>query len=212
MTSPIALTFDDGPHPKWTPAVCGRLAECEVKATFFVWGEQAVEHADIVLDVLRSGHSVQPHCWAHKSHWCMTQDEISADIDRVVEFLHDVGAPAPHLWRPPWGQLLTGATGAIARQRGLELAGWTIDSTDWKGTSAADMYKIVTDKISEFATKDAVVIMHDSCLEPGQKKQRTDVAQTVDLVRRLIMDNERCFAPMARGLCAALDEQAGRPG
>jgi peptidoglycan/xylan/chitin deacetylase (PgdA/CDA1 family) len=209
MATSTALTFDDGPSLSGTPALCRLLEEHSVKATFFVWGEQAVEHAAIVRDVIDSGHSVQPHCWTHKSHLDMTPDEIGADVDHVVTFLRSVGASAPHLWRPPWGQMLDGATTAIARERGLELAGWTVDSTDYAGTSASTMYEIVTSGISRDANGDAVVLLHDGCQEPGQLERRTDVDQTVELVRRLLLDGKRSFG-LARGVRASLDEQPAR--
>jgi peptidoglycan/xylan/chitin deacetylase (PgdA/CDA1 family) len=171
---PIALTFDDGPHPEWTPEILRVLdTERPVKATFFVWGEQALRHAEIVVEVLAAGHAVQPHCWQHRSHLDLTPAEISADIQQVVSLLRGVGAAAPHLWRPPWGQLQQGATKAIARQRGLELAGWNVDSGDWDGRPAAQMYENIKPQILAHQTKQPVVIMHDSCVEPGQAERRS---------------------------------------
>jgi peptidoglycan/xylan/chitin deacetylase (PgdA/CDA1 family) len=186
---PIRLSFDDGPHESGTPRASEVLADHGVKATFFVWGEQAVEHRDIVRDILRAGHSVQPHCWEHRSHLDMTATEIAADIDRVLSLLAELGAPTPHLWRPPWGHVQTGVTRELARNRRLELVGWTIDSTDHAGTSAAAMYGLVTDAIASSKTNEAVVLMHDGCLEPGQLAKRNDVNETIELVRLPLADD-----------------------
>jgi peptidoglycan/xylan/chitin deacetylase (PgdA/CDA1 family) len=169
------------------------LAEHAVKATFFVWGEQAVEHPDIVRAIVMAGHSVQPHCWEHRSHLDMTEAAIAADIDRVLSLLSDLDAPTPRLWRPPWGHVLIGVTRELARVRGLELAGWTIDSTDYAGTSASEMYRLV-----------------NGAVEPGQLAKRTDVEQTVELVR-LLLGDDHYFAPLERGISTNLDEQAARP-
>ena len=65
MAMEVALTFDDGPHPDGTRRILALLQEHGVKATFFVSGERASQHREAVQDVLASGHSVQPHCWAH---------------------------------------------------------------------------------------------------------------------------------------------------
>jgi peptidoglycan-N-acetylglucosamine deacetylase len=204
---PIALTFDDGPNPEWTPRVCDALAERAITATFFIWGEQAARHPDVVREVLGRGHRVQPHCWAHTSHLEMTPKQIAADIDRVLEFLGELGAPAPELWRPPWGHLQGGTTEAIAGDRGLELAGWTINTTDYEGTSASQMHTMIVDRISGVA-ESPVILMHDNYLEPGQR--RSDAAETVELVGLLGADHDRSFIPLAHGLRPGLDEQPKR--
>lgn len=206
----IRLSFDDGPHPSGTPAVSDILAEHAVKATFFVWGEQAIEHPDIVRALVMAGHSVQPHCWEHRSHLDMTEAAIAADIDRVLSLLSDLDAPTPRLWRPPWGHVLIGVTRELARDRGLELAGWTIDSTDYAGTSASEMYRLVSGAIASSETSEDLVLMHDGCLEPGQLAKRTDVEQTVELVRLLLGDDHH-FGPLERGISTNLDEQVARP-
>jgi peptidoglycan-N-acetylglucosamine deacetylase len=207
---PMALTFDDGPHPEWTPKILEVLRrEPQVRATFFVWGTQAAKHPDVIQDVLSAGHSVQPHCWSHKSHWNMTPEEIRADIDRVLSLLHDLRVPAPDLWRPPWGQLLRRATKRIAGQRGLELAGWTIESKDWLGTGAEEMHAAVIDRIAELGRRNRVLVMHDSHLEPTQR--RSDTAQTVELVKRLISDPRLSFAPLKHGIRPPLKEGPQRP-
>jgi peptidoglycan/xylan/chitin deacetylase (PgdA/CDA1 family) len=186
------------------------LAKHAVKATFFVWGEQAHEHREVVRQIVRAGHWVQPHCWEHKSHLDMTADEIAADIDRVLSLLAELGAPTPRLWRPPWGHVRAGVTRELARDRGLELAGWTIDSTDYAGTTAPAMYELVTTAIASSGANEAVVLMHDGCLEPGQFAKRTDVDQTIELLRLLLEGSQR-FTPLERGIGTCLDEQAARP-
>jgi peptidoglycan/xylan/chitin deacetylase (PgdA/CDA1 family) len=209
VSVPIRLSFDDGPHADGTRAVSAVLAEHAVKATFFVWGEQAVAHPQIVREMVGAGHSVQPHCWEHKSHLDMTASEIAADIDRILNLLADLGTPIPHLWRPPWGHVQTSVTRAVALERGLDLAGWTIDSTDYAGTTAAAMYDLVSETIARSDTKEHVLLMHDNCLEPGQLAMRTDIDQTVKLVRLLLADGHEC-APLERGIDTGLDEQAAR--
>jgi len=75
----IALTYDDGPNPDGTRRVLDLLAWRGVQATFFVWGEAAERHPEVVREVVAAGHSVQPHCFRHISHWERGRDEIAAD-------------------------------------------------------------------------------------------------------------------------------------
>jgi len=198
----IALTFDDGPWPDGTPKLLDVLGAGGVKATFFVWGQQASEHREIVRRTLESGHSVQPHCWTHRSHRDMSPQQIRSDIDEVTSLLRELGAPSPQLWRPPWGHWLVGATRELASDRGLALAGWTIDATDYAGTTATVMHRNVVAALDEAArdSSDAVVLMHDSPLEPGQWEKRQNINDTVELVRRLVADESRRFSALAHGL------------
>ena len=204
----VALTFDDGPHPRWTREILDVLSENPaVNATFFIWGEQALQHEDVVTEALRAGHSVQPHCWKHRAHWDLDAAEVREDIDRVATLLHELGAPAPHLWRPPWGRLRKTTTRCIAQERKLELAGWTIDSHDWAGHAGAELYADVKAQITAAAPGEvAVVLMHDSYLEPIQATHRSDCAATVELVRRLIHDDELTFTPLLHGPSDNLEE------
>lgn len=206
-THRVVLSFDDGPHPRWTREILRVLEARAVTATFFVWGEQAAEHADVVGDVLRAGHSVQPHCWQHRAHPDLSATQISADIDRALGLLRRLGASGPRLWRPPWGRLRWGTTRHIARQRGLELAGWTADSSDWDGRPGGEMYAAVKERIAELGGRDTVILMHDSYLEPRQAAHRSECGGTVELVGRLIDDEQLTFAPLTRGLPDNLEEQ-----
>jgi peptidoglycan/xylan/chitin deacetylase (PgdA/CDA1 family) len=200
----IALTFDDGPHPRWTRQIVGSLGERSIKATFFIWGEQAAQHGDVVREVLDAGHSVQPHCWRHKSHRDMTVHEIEDDVTQVVSLLGDLGAPRPHLWRPPWGQLSAGATRSIAKRLGLALVGWTIDTRDWSGKPASEMIEVVRAGCESGGTEPLVVLMHESSLEHKQAQYRSGCEETVGLVRRLVRDEGFSCAPLTAGLDAAL--------
>jgi peptidoglycan/xylan/chitin deacetylase (PgdA/CDA1 family) len=200
----VALTFDDGPSPDGTRRVLELLGRREVHATFFVWGEQAQRHPQVVREVLDAGHQVQPHCWAHVSHWKLRASEIAADIDAVGALLAQIGAPAGTLWRPPYGRALPGVTRAVAAQRGLALAGWTINPHDYAGPRAADMHEVVIAGLG--AQEHAVVLLHDGHREPGQLKRRPDAGNTVELVARLLEHDELAFTTLSGGLETFIDD------
>jgi peptidoglycan-N-acetylglucosamine deacetylase len=205
VAATVALTFDDGPNPDATRRILRLLERRDVKATFFVWGERAAQHPDVVGEILAAGHSLQPHCWSHVSHWQLEPDAIRADIDRVCALLAELGAPAPALWRPPYGRLRHGASSAIAAERGLALAGWTVNTADWEGRDAAAMHAEVAAALA--AQEHAVVLLHDGHRESGPVPRRPDAGNTVELVR-LLLDEEgdRRFTPLREGLAAGLEE------
>ncbi|HTT29596.1 MAG TPA: polysaccharide deacetylase family protein [Solirubrobacteraceae bacterium] len=210
--SEVALTFDDGPHPMWTREILRVLSETPtVPATFFVWGEQALDQPERISEMLRAGHSVQPHCWRHLAHWDLDAAQIRADIDRVSALLARFDVPAPRMWRPPWGRLRRTDSRRIAEERGLELAGWTVDSHDWMGRPGDELYADVKARIAAARNEPAVVLMHDSFVEARQARHRSDCEGTVELVRRLIDDEELTFMPLRHGLSANLTESPEVP-
>jgi peptidoglycan/xylan/chitin deacetylase (PgdA/CDA1 family) len=172
--APIALTFDDGPDPTWTPLVLDALAEARVTATFFVVAPRAERHPSLVARMRDEGHGVALHCNEHARHDTMTQEEIEADL---AAGLVTLGRPALY-WRTPWG-VVTPATESVAREHRLRLVGWTADTQDWRGGSYVEMIQRVERRI----LPKAIVLMHDGV---GPGATREDCAETVALVARLV--------------------------
>ena len=204
MPHTVALSFDDGPNPDATPRLLELLGRHAVAATFFVWGEQAQRHPDLVRELLGAGHRVQPHCWAHVSHWTLAPAAIREDIDAVTALLAAIGAPAATLWRPPYGHTLAGVTREAAAERGLELAGWTINPQDYEGNDATSMYGEVTAALA--GEERSVLLLHDGHRESGPLKRRADATNTVELVRMLLEDDALAFATLSAGLQQCLTD------
>jgi len=203
----VALTFDDGPWPDGTRQILDLLDASSFHATFFIWGEQAVAHRDLVREALAAGHPLQPHCWHHTSHHQMSPDEIRTDLDDILELLRELGADRPTLWRPPWGQCKGSVTRELAADRRLELAGWTIDSADYAGRPATAMFGQIVAQLeaASEAGESPVLLMHDCPLETEQWNNRQNVNETVELLRMLIAEDRWSFGPLARGLEEHLD-------
>lgn len=100
-TAPVAaLTFDDGPHPDYTPALLNMLAQHDAKATFFMVGEAAERHAELVEKVKAAGHSVGNHSWSHPSFIEINRAERWEEMRRTEKALNLNGI---RLFRPPHG-------------------------------------------------------------------------------------------------------------
>ena len=185
----IALTFDDGPDPVWTPLVLDALAQARVRATFFVVAPRARRYPSLMVRIREEGHDVGFHCTEHVRHDGMTREEIRADVGTGLSAL----GRSVHLWRSPWG-LVTPETEDVARERGLTLVGWTVDTGDWRGSTPEEMLASVEGKI----LPGAIVLMHDG-LGPGARRE--GCAGTVDLVSSLVaLGRSRLLEP------APLDE------
>lgn len=173
----IALSFDDGPDPVWTPLLLDALARADARATFFVLGPRVEAHPDVLRRVIDAGHEVGLHGWGHLCHPDSSEPEVAADTDRALMPLHRLGV-RPRAWRLPWGRAAPWSA-RLAAERGLAIAGWTLDTHDWRGDPAAEMLARVFGGLGE---PDAVVLAHDA-LGPGAT--RDGCAQTVALIEPL---------------------------
>lgn len=176
----VALTFDDGPDPRWTRRILDVLGGTRGQATFFVIGERCRGAGDVVMEIVGSGHEVGLHCMKHIRHDEMTRRQIAEDAARGLDTLDTLGL-IPAAWRPPWG-IVTEATFEVAEDFDLELAGWTIDTRDWKGEDADTMAAAVGRPVDG-----DVILMHDA-LGPGAL--RSGCEETVTLVSRLVGELE----------------------
>lgn len=173
----VSLTFDDGPHPVWTPRVLEALEAAGARATFFAVGPLARRYPRLVRDALGNGHRVELHCTEHVRHTRLTRRETEEDARLGLRDLADAGA-SPSLWRPPWG-VLSPWTREVADEFGLRLALWTGDTHDWRGDTADEMLR----SVGVGLRPGSVVLMHDG-LGPGARRKGCE--QTVALVGRLV--------------------------
>src|SRR5690349_2348050 len=98
----IALTYDDGPDPEWTPRLLDALEHAGATATFFPIAPRAAEHPALIERMLAAGHTVGLHCDEHVRHTDRDEAWLVDDTTRALARLRGVGA-RPTLWRTPWG-------------------------------------------------------------------------------------------------------------
>jgi peptidoglycan-N-acetylglucosamine deacetylase len=168
----VALTFDDGPDPTWTPRVLDALQDADVRATFFVVAEQitAPGGSKVLAETLRRGHRVQMHCARHVRHEQLDLASLRAEAAELEEALAAQAAPDPTLWRPPYGSVHREHSCRVAGERGLQLVRWSYDTVDYRGLTAASMLAFAQDGGGPDASvlagaplaADSIVLMHDS--------------------------------------------------
>ncbi len=172
----LALTFDDGPDPRWTPRVLDALRRHEIPATFFVIAPRALSHPQLIARMRAEGHSVQLHCDEHVRHSTRDRAWVAVDTDRALCRLESLGVH-PTLWRTPWGDLAP-FTARLADERGLTLTGWSADTHDWRGDTAEEMLAAIASQLDD----NGIVLAHDA-LGPGAL--RSGCAETVRLIELL---------------------------
>jgi len=121
----IALTFDDGPDPRWTPRVAELLAARGVRATFFLVGQRAEASPSSVRALVDAGHEVASHGWSHRSLWLCGPRRTADEVLRAQDHLTELSGAAPRLFRPPWG-MVNAALFGVLRGAGLRCVLWSI--------------------------------------------------------------------------------------
>lgn len=120
---PAALTFDDGPHPESTPQILKLLARKNLFATFFVCGERAQVHPELIRAIIDHGHHLGNHSYGHPDAWKRSSRQIIADLDRSAAVIEQISGQ-PLLWyRPPYGHF-TMATIRWARRSQQRIVMW----------------------------------------------------------------------------------------
>jgi peptidoglycan/xylan/chitin deacetylase (PgdA/CDA1 family) len=124
-----ALTFDDGPS-RYTSTLLDVLAERHVVATFFVLGHNANRRPDLVKRMLAEGHEVASHGYTHDNHRNLSPEDQFLQIKMSLDVLHALGADVRY-FRPPFGRY-TSESAAKAKELGMTVLLWSMDSCDWK--------------------------------------------------------------------------------
>lgn len=153
----IALTFDDGPDPKSTPYVLDLLAAFGLRATFFVLGERAERHPELVRRAVAEGHEIAVHGWTHRCQLLQSPVRTSADIARAAECVADLAGTPPQFFRPPHG-IPSGAGLVAARRAGMRTVLWTATGHDWGNTSA----RAITTRLRSGVRGGDTVLLHDA--------------------------------------------------
>lgn len=162
----VALTFDDGPSPKSTPRILDLLDEAKAKATFFVIGKKAEKHPELVREILKRGHAVAMHSYAHHRLFSMKSARyVREDLKKAMAVLEEITGERPVLFRPPIGH--TNPTIArVVKELGLEVIGWSVRALD--GVAAADPKKVAA-RVKRGLEDGAIVLMHDA----AEREDRT---------------------------------------
>jgi len=184
----LGLTFDDGPDPATTPGVLDALASAGVRATFFVLGERAAAHPELVERLLSEGHELALHGWRHRHGWIRAPWEAYADVVRGARELERLAGARPRFFRPPHGAY-TWAQQAAIRKLGLTPVHWTVEAHDWHpGYGPEDVVRRVVEGVLpgggqiEGAMPGDVIVMHDA--GPGGKTTAAALPELLAELRR----------------------------
>lgn len=179
----MALTFDDGPNPRWTPLLLDVLARYDVRATFFMMGKYAASQPELVRRVHEAGHLIGNHSWTHPNFALTGAGKTREELARTSAELEQItGAPVRY-FRPPFGARRP-ATLRIARELGMTPVTWNIIGYDWDAKSAEAITAVVTKYVARnekrgFATN---LTLHDG----GHRTLAADRSLTVEATGQIL--------------------------
>lgn len=178
----VALTFDDGPYPPYTQKLLAVLEEKQVKATFFMVGNNASKNLEVVTLVTSKGHEVALHAEEHKDFLKLSGQELVGNILRGKKLLEELtGKPVKYL-RPPHG-FRDWAVMEAAFNAGLKVANWSVIPRDWTNPGAQE----IADRVCKNVAPGAIVLLHDgdAPLQTASREQTVEAtALIIDELRK----------------------------
>ncbi len=152
----IAITFDDGPDPVYTPRLLDVLKKHNVKATFFLVGEKAERYPEIVKRIHDEGHLIGLHNYKHVSNWFIPPSTLRKHLKRSQDIIYSITGEKPVYYRPPWGSFNAFTHMASA---GYQVIMWTSIPGDWKENVGVDT---LLKRLVAARKSGAIITLHDS--------------------------------------------------
>lgn len=166
----IALTFDDGPHPYYTEQLLRGLKERNVKATFFITGQNVEAYPDIVKEIYDDGHLIGNHTYHHIQLTSQNEETFKQEILRTNEVIKAVTGEDTIYIRPPYGSW----NKEFEKELNMFPVLWTIDPLDWCSSNVSCIVNNVCAKAGE----NDIILMHD--------QYKTTVTAALEIVDRLM--------------------------
>ncbi|WP_340028560.1 polysaccharide deacetylase family protein [Paenibacillus sp. FSL H7-0940] len=151
----FALTFDDGPDPHYTPRLLDLLRQHQAKATFFVVGEHAASHPELIQRIHEEGHLIGIHNYIHKTNWLMRPRTVRDQIQRTGQIIHEVTGVKTCYYRPPWG-IMNLFDFFSKKERKIVL--WSSMFEDWRSRVGAQR---LTERMLKELRGGEVMLLHD---------------------------------------------------
>lgn len=154
----VALTFDDGPSPEYTPLILDILKEKNVEATFFMVGKHVDKYPEVARQVAEDGHEIGNHTYDHLNIPTLKYNDLTKQIILTNRVIHQVTDKRVSYLRPPRG-MYDARYRRLAHLLGQEIVLWTISGQDWRSSTSA---KAIVKRIVTKVKGGEIILLHDS--------------------------------------------------
>jgi peptidoglycan/xylan/chitin deacetylase (PgdA/CDA1 family) len=149
----IAITFDDGPHPVYTEKLLDGLKDRDIKATFFVLGEKAKEHPEIIERMQEEGHIIGNHTYTHIQLRSTNREKFRDELIRTNQVISGITEQEVQYVRPPYGTW----DKKLEEELNMFPVLWNVDPNDWCTGNTNRVTKSIVDKAKE----NSIILLHD---------------------------------------------------
>lgn len=156
----IALTFDDGPHPQYTPQIVRILKQYNVRATFFVVGKMAEQHPELIRLLQQSGQEIGNHTYDHVNLTKLDEEAIATELEKCGAVIRRITGKSPMLFRPPGGDY-NHTVAQVAESLGYWLVLWTDDPGDY----ASPPETVLKERLFSQISNGGIILLHDGIPE-----------------------------------------------
>lgn len=179
----VALTFDDGPHPAYTPQILDILDKYQIKATFFMIGNRMGKYPEIVKDVSSRGHLIANHTYTHPRNLrTESEEKITWEVQQCQRKLEQIGGQNTSLFRPPRG-ILNQAIIKSLNDKGYIIVLWSICGNNHNAPTP----EMMAARVIKHTYPGAIILLHDGRIDSRWK----DVKATQLIVENLLQQGYR---------------------
>jgi peptidoglycan/xylan/chitin deacetylase (PgdA/CDA1 family) len=173
----IALTFDDGPNPHYTPQLLDLLKQYNCKATFFVVAEKVLNYPELVKRMVADGHDISIHHYTHTNSWFLTPWATKRELEKSAEILEKTTGVRPRFYRPPYGRFNV-FTYRFAKEYSVVL--WSSIFQDWKKQNPEQLMQQMVSQLGD----GEIYLLHDD----GANRKADTMApeSTIEALRSFI--------------------------
>ncbi len=174
----IALTFDDGPHPIYTPQILDILKKHGVKGCFFMMGKHVEAHPDIVKRMNEEGHELGSHGYSHRMMPLLSADALKDEIEKTDDAIKKITGERASYFRPPYG-FYNEAVRREALSRGYAFVLWNVSSKDWMNQGGEK----VAQNVAKYLKPGVILLFHDGgSVVHNKGTKRESTVQSLPLI------------------------------
>lgn len=203
----VALTFDDGPNPRYTPSILQVLTRYEVTATFFLLGSQVEEYPVLAERIVEDGHEVGIHSFDHFNLPALSTAALSAQILQTIMAILNAGGRYPRFMRPPRG-LYNGQLRRLTELLGIRIVLWSLSSEDWMPGKSGEA---VAQRVLVRVQPGDILLFHDGGGLIGSREDCRDATvEALPIIIKGLKEQGYEILPLDELLGGATPEEEGQ--